>query len=176
MAALFVYSVALLTLCSGSRVVFRQDPVRVAEVLTKTLRLRCALEDSGAQVTPTSAPVSGMTLLAVGTQTAQYVDTITSIEITRDGERLAFLDQNSTYPQAEGDYSNLKVIGDLSLPQTLSERAFLELTWSAPSYNQSGEYTCIINATTSPSGGMFNFEVMAEMESSSRQNKTWSVS
>ena len=142
--------------------VLRQDPTRVAEVLTKIMSLRCALEDTRISGASSYFPGTGMEILAVGTETVQYVDTVTSIEISRDGKRLAYLAQNS-YPQTEGDWSNMKVFGDLSLPMVLPERAFLQLTWTPPSYNQSGEYTCAVNGTSSSAGGLFNFEVTSEV-------------
>ena len=155
----------------GSRIVLEQRPYHVAQYLAKTLTLRCALEDTSAPNDTSarssiSAGLSGTTYRTVGTEIVPNFDIISSIEISRNGERLAYLEQNSL-PQVEGDWSNIGIVGDLSLPMSSpgDERAYLELMWSPPSYNQTGEYTCRINATgTSPlGGGEETFEVSSEI-------------
>ncbi|GFR86999.1 agglutinin [Elysia marginata] len=145
-----------------SRVVLKQQPSHAVEHLTKALSLRCALEDTN-PATSGAVPISPDTaLLTVGAETDQYADEIVSIEFSRNGERLAFLEPNG-YPQATGDWKNMKVIGDLSLPLVNSdhERAFLELIWSPPSLNQSGEYTCTVNTTSASNKSIY--EVTSEV-------------
>ncbi|GFN79401.1 agglutinin [Plakobranchus ocellatus] len=150
---------------AGSRIVLEHTPARVAESLTKTLTLRCALEDT---VNPNASDTVvglGGGQREVGTETISNADVITSIVILRDGEIIASLEENS-FPTASKDKENIRVIGDLALPLVSgSQRAFLELMWTPPGYNQSGEYTCAINATSSSAqnGTEMTYAVLVEI-------------
>merc|ERR1719239_369041 len=73
------------------------------------------------------------------TQTADNVQLVTSISISRDGVDLATISQHSPMKQmAPGAI----VTGHLTTGQ--AERAKLEITWPHPSQDEAGQYKCHI--------------------------------
>ncbi|KAK3797899.1 hypothetical protein RRG08_007997 [Elysia crispata] len=127
--------VSLQALCEGSRLSLTATPDFLTKDITRTLTLRCSLSD-------TVSPANG---------TDGNVKYVTSMLVTRNSnnERVAVIDDRSG-AKAETDLDSLTVKGDVahSDPWTTSlpERAYLEMTWTHPGYNQSGGYTCEINA------------------------------
>lgn len=121
--------------CAGAKLTLTATPEFLTKDLTKTLTLRCSLSDT--------APTTNAT--------DENVKYVTSILVTRnsENERVAMIDDRSG-AKAETDLASMTVKGDVAhsdqTSSTLSERAYLEMVWTQPSFNQSGGYTCEINA------------------------------
>jgi len=135
--------VSLISLTSGSKILIDANPDVIQSNLTKSMTLRCSLNDTD------PVPVSGGVIGKRDTQyTPENVQTLTSIVITRNnGDHVASL-ITGQQPHAQTDLTNIQVNGSLSLTGEPGEEGYIEVTWNYPQTAQVGEYVCEINAIT----------------------------
>ena len=111
------------------------------------MTIRCSLHDTGSpgsgslvyqQDDPAQSPVQSDL-----TNTAEDVDFITSIVVSRDGVDIAAV---SVHVPARSLVTSpdLEVKGQLT--DQPGERGFLEMTWKQPTSLQSGKYRCVVDS------------------------------
>merc|ERR1711941_60285 len=130
----------VLAVGTGSIIVFDTYPRQVLEDLSRTMTMRCSLNDTALSF------ANGLVGRRDFTETANNIQHVTSLVIMRNsGEHVASVSQ-FVPAKALVDLSNLQVTGDVSGNGNNGERGYIELTWLHPSNAQSGEYTCEVNA------------------------------
>lgn len=126
-----VVSCVLLTLSTGSVIIFEATPDVIKTGITSSITIRCNLDD-----TTTGSDVS-----LIGRDVSATLDNIhqlSSIVLMRNGVDIASMTQ--VFPaRALNTSSKLQVTGDLN-------QRFIEITVDYPSDSMSGEYFCEINA------------------------------
>ncbi|CAL1540722.1 unnamed protein product, partial [Lymnaea stagnalis] len=117
----------------ASKIALTADPTSVTVGITKILVMRCSLQN---------VPARNDTVQQGWAE--PFRATVNSISITRDSST-TIASISSQHPAvASADVDTLRVRGDLT-PSV--DSSYLQLTWTKPGLNQTGMYTCRINAT-----------------------------
>ncbi|GFR91605.1 agglutinin [Elysia marginata] len=152
----------LVALATGSKIAIQNTPTYLLQDLTETLTIRCSLLDTA------SANAVGKRAAGDLTETQYDVKSVTSIYVVRNSinEPVANLTSQSAAAIPLTDLKSLKVHGSLGknhVSSPNSEHAFLEMQWDHPGKNQTGGYTCYINAVDSQ-GQSVIFSTSAEID------------
>jgi len=139
--ALILIVASLISFTAGSKILIDANPDVIQSNLTKSMTLRCSLNDT--DPVPTGGNI-------VGKRDVQYspenMQTLTSIVITRNnGDPVASL-ITGQQPKAQTDLNKIQVSGSLSVTGAPGEEGYIEVTWNTPTTAQAGEYVCEINA------------------------------
>ncbi|XP_059162056.1 uncharacterized protein LOC131945087 [Physella acuta] len=163
----------ILTISTASRMVFEANPSVIHQILTKELKMRCAIKYQSWQVqrqqraatmtyrpdtstvgydfTTTETPSStGLTSFASSAQVD--ISHVTSIIINKinpaTGSRETVASVTPFDPaSSEGRYQeNLRVEGSGTTSPVPGELGYLQLTWDSPVADQAGTYTCEVFA------------------------------
>jgi len=151
----FVIMTSYISITSGSKISLTMTPATIQQNLTSTMTLRCGLSDThninnSSNNNTTSVIGNGVNI--IGRRRRRSTDRtdddvrVLSILVTRDGRDVASVSaQVAAYPME--DLGILQVSGDVA--NTPGDRAFLELWWTYPGSDQSGEYVCEVTTVDS---------------------------
>jgi len=130
----------LFSVAQGSKILFEAHPDVLIANLTKSVTMRCSLNDT--DLIPTAGGVIGKRDV---TQTSENMKTITSLVITRsNGDHVATVIQGQP-PRALADLGNIHVTGQIGNTGNPGEEGYIELTWDYPTSQQAAEYMCEVN-------------------------------
>lgn len=140
LGAVLLHFVAV-TRCSV--ILFQATPTVVKEGLTSAVTLRCSLNDTS----PSSAVIGRRDV----TRTADNVELVTSVIIMQNGNDVASVTQGHSARSLTAA-GNIRVTGDVT--KRVGEKGHIEVTYTAPNQNETGEFVCEVNAITEAGHGV----------------------
>jgi len=121
----------------GSNVTLTVNPASLQPGLTTSMTLTCSLDDTVA------GPGSGGLVGRAVDSTTDNLKYVTSIVVSRDGSDVASMTEHIS-ATALADVTNAHVTG--SIHNTPGDRGHIEITWTYPTADKSGSYTCDVTA------------------------------
>jgi len=139
--------------CSrGSRLILESSPADIKDGLTSKLSLRCSLNDTAA-----SSAIVGRRDVS---QTTENMAAVSSVILMLDGSDVASI--SPVNPAHLMDVSRDVSVSGSVVSDVSGEVGYLEVIYTDPSKNQSGEWSCEVNAI-SASGHVVTFRNTAEV-------------
>jgi len=134
---------ALFSLSACSVILFQSSPTDVKAGLTSAFTLRCSLNDTAAS--------TGIIGRRDVTSTQDNVEQVSSVVIMQNGVDLASVTQTH---QAKPliSHNNIRVNGDVT--RRPGEKGYMEVTFTSPTQNETGEFVCEVNAITEAGHGV----------------------
>merc|ERR1712110_34162 len=142
LVVVFVCSLAIFA-AQGSVIFLTKSTDFIKPYLTHSLGVRCSLEDSVWQKLTTTTDPTAAVIGKRNTQTTpDNVQFVTSLVVSRDGQDVATV-SDYVPVKALADQGKLVVTGGIS--KQPGERGYLSLTWSEPTTDQAGNYSCTVS-------------------------------